>query len=392
MDNDQLVKKVEWLDKERLENKNAISESIERINKLEATLNKSAVTIDELNTEITRLNVIIEKVDKFEGILSDNNAKLKKEYDAENKRRKKSDQESIRKRALETEEMDKKNAEFREGLAKIDKTNKELKTLKSDDEILSKSIAEVKESMVEILQSEEDRNRIAQSLSETQQKDVKRMADLHGDISALRKRQVNFDARMELVESDQRKIESRLNEIQSAEVERRAEQTSFTNHITSNQDERDRKWKDWSKRFEAIENQSEQLSTHLKNVSDAERAVQKARTAFEDITNQLGRRIKEIMEMQRLGEERFRQEISTFKADDQKRWTNYMLTQEELQRENARQMEKLSAQTANLEDSSQEIQDILQHLSNQTVKRLQTTLDNMREWVAENEKFLGSMR
>ena len=37
------------------------------------------------------------------------------------------------------------------------------------------------------------------------------------------------------------------------------------------------------------------------------------------------RRLNEITEMQRLVEERFRQEWVSFKADDQKRWTNYTL-------------------------------------------------------------------
>jgi chromosome segregation ATPase len=392
MDNDQLVKRVEWLDKERLDDKNAISESRERINTLEVALRKSTTKITELTSDITRLNVIIEKVDKFEGILSDHNAKLKKEIDSEEKRRKKRDREAVQKKQLETDAMNKKMSEFREGLAGIVKTKKELTAIKSGEEKLAKSIAEVKVSMLEIYQSEEERNRMASSWSEAQQKDVKRMADLQGEISAMRKRQDENAGRMELVQADKRKTEARLNEIQAAEVERREAQISFIDQMTSNQDEHERKWKGWNERFDTIEKQSEQLSAHLKNISDAEYAVQKAQAAFEEITDQLGRRIKEIMEMQRLGEERFRQEFATFKADDQKRWTNHMLTQEELQRENGRQLEKLSAQTTNLEDSIQEMQDILQHLSDQTEKRLQTTLANMREWIAENDKFLSSMR
>ena len=392
MDNDQLVKRVEWLDKERLDDKNAISESRERINKLEVELKKSTTQITEISSEITRLNVIIEKVDKFEGILSDHNAKLKKEFDSEEKRRKKRDREVLQKKQLETDETNKKMTEFRAGLTEIDKTNKRLIALKSEDEKLAKSIETVKGSMVEILQSEEERKRMAQSLSEAQQKDIKRMADLQGEISAMRKRQDEFAGRTELLQTDQRKSEVRINEIQTTEVERREVQITFIDQITSNQDERDRKWQGWNERFDTIEKQSEQLSAHLKNISDAERAVQKAQTAFEEITDQLSRRINEIMEMQRLGEERFRQDIAIFKADDQKRWTNYMLTQEELQRENGRQLQKLSVESANLEDSFQGMQDILHHLSDQTEKRLQTTLANMREWVAENEKFLSSMR
>jgi predicted nucleic acid-binding Zn-ribbon protein len=93
-----------------------------------------------------------------------------------------------------------------------------------------------------------------------------------------------------------------------------------------------------------------------------------------------------------LGEERFRQEWSTFKSDDQKRWTNYTLTQEELQRENSRRVERLADQTSNLEDGIQEIQDIVQHLSDQSDKLLQSLLANLRDWVAQNERFFGSVK
>jgi hypothetical protein len=120
--------------------------------------------------------------------------------------------------------------------------------------------------------------------------------------------------------------------------------------------------------------------------------VKRAQEAFEDIIEQMERRINEITEMQRLAEERFRQEWSTFKADDQKRWTNYTLTQEEQQRELSRQLEKLVDQATNLDDNLQEIQDVVQFLSEQSEKRMQVLLNSLRDWVSESERFLSSVR
>ena len=392
MENDQLVKRVEWLDKERLGDKTTISELIERIDKLELDLEKSTQHSKGLSSDITRLNVIIEKVDKFETTLSNYSADVKKELDAQDKNRQKREGEARKTQRLELDEINKTLSEFREGLTQIDKSKKELEALKNEDERLGKSLVETNEYIESIRRSEEKQKRSAGAITESQQKDAKRVADLQGEVSATRKRLDEFGGKMELVLTDQRKIETRLNEIQAAEVERRDSQIEFTEQITRNQDERDRLWNDWEKRFTTIEEQSEQLAAHLKNISETERAVQKAQDTFDDITGQLTRRINEITEMQRLGEERFRQEFATFKADDQKRWTNYMLTQEELQRDSGRKLERLSGQTTNLEDTVQEMQDVLQHLSDQTEKRLQTMLANMRDWVAENERFLGSMR
>jgi hypothetical protein len=71
-----------------------------------------------------------------------------------------------------------------------------------------------------------------------------------------------------------------------------------------------------------------------------QRAVKRSQDSFDEITQKFERRINEITEMSRINEDRFRQEWGGFKNDDQKRWTNYSLSQEEQFREIQRQLEK----------------------------------------------------
>jgi K+/H+ antiporter YhaU regulatory subunit KhtT len=91
-------------------------------------------------------------------------------------------------------------------------------------------------------------------------------------------------------------------------------------------------------------------------------------------------------------EERFRQDWVTFKADDQKRWTNYTLTQEEQRGEILRNFEKISEQVAQLGDLLQEMEDEIQQSTEQTEKRLQGLLALAHEWVAEYERVEGRAR
>jgi spore coat protein CotH len=93
-----------------------------------------------------------------------------------------------------------------------------------------------------------------------------------------------------------------------------------------------------------------------------------------------------------LGEERFRQEWVTFKADDQKRWTNYTLTQDEQRSEIARQFEKLANRVTQIEDNLLEIQDLLQQVNEETEKRLQSLLALTHEWVSAYERVLSHVR
>lgn len=392
MDIDQITKRIEWLDKERLVDKNTISELQKNISDLQGMFDKSIETIKKLDSEITRLNVVVSKVDKFEKTLGNYSADVKKELDAQDKRRKRRETEVKKSQRLEFDGMNKNLVEFREGLAEIAKFKSELIDHKKENSRLGQRIKEIQELSEEKKQAEVEGVRLLSMIEENIRQETKRMTDVQGELSALRKLSDEFRGQFELTLENQRKNETRLNELQATEKERRETQNSFIEKITIERSEGDRILKDWTKQFAEIEELSKQLASHYQKVSDSERDVKKAQDTFEDITGQLNRRINEIMEMQRLGEERFRQEWATLKVDDQKRWTNHMLTQEELQKENSRRLETLLDQVTNLDDTMQEIQDVVQHLSEQTDKRLQTMLTNLRDWVAETERFMGGMR
>jgi predicted nucleic acid-binding Zn-ribbon protein len=151
-------------------------------------------------------------------------------------------------------------------------------------------------------------------------------------------------------------------------------------------------WKEWQNRFQLIESQTSDVETALQNLDATNRAVKRSQQTVEEVSQKVERRINEITEIQRLAEERFRQEWATFKADDQKRWTNYTLTLEEQRNEVARQHEKLAEKVTHIEDTIQEVQDILQQMNEQSEKQLQSLLAMTHEWVTSFERSIGRAR
>jgi hypothetical protein len=83
--------------------------------------------------------------------------------------------------------------------------------------------------------------------------------------------------------------------------------------------------------------------------------------------------------MHRLTEERFRQEWISFKTDDQKRWTNYLLTQEEQQQEDSRQQVKIFERITIVEDAAQEAKDAIALITEEIEKQLKAFLSLMHE-------------
>jgi len=96
--------------------------------------------------------------------------------------------------------------------------------------------------------------------------------------------------------------------------------------------------------------------------------------------------------MQRLAEDRMRQEWVTFKADDQKRWTNYTLSHDETYREIRADIEKITEHIAGLDDATQNQADLLQQTTDATEKSLQELMNWSHEFLSNFERVMGHSR
>jgi chromosome segregation ATPase len=391
MDQDQLIKQVEWLDKERREDKKAIVALQKKVAELEGLLEKSNSAIKEANSEITRLNVVVAKVDQFEGVMAEHRAGVKKEMDGQEKRAKQRESTTKKSLAGEVDQIRTNLAELVHEQEKFHKMDKQLAENKEDDIRRDRALAELTQQITDLQDGIDVNKDSIQTIHDDRLATQKRYTDVVGEVSALRTKLDELRGKLELFNETNRKTEARISELIATEEERRASQLEYLENISLENEQREKTWKKWEKRFSDIEEQAEAMSRSLDTYSDAERAVQKAQKDLETITEQINRRIHEITEMQRLGEERFRQEWNTFKADDQKRWANYALTQDEQTKETSRRFERLADRATDLEELTQDMRDTVQHTNEQFEKLMQGVLAAMRDWLATTERYTDSV-
>jgi hypothetical protein len=257
---------------------------------------------------------------------------------------------------------------------------------------LGRLIEEMEQKVVETRRFDEEYKRTQKLLEEGLRQDSKRLTDLQGEMTSIRKRSEDQRGRIDLALDNVRKMEMRLSDLVSAESERRQVQTTFLEKQALTQVERDRVWKDWQVRFEVIEKEAVSLDSQLQTLDTTHRSVRKSQELLDDVIQRIERRINEITEMQRLSEDRFRQDWNTFKADDQKRWTNYTLTLEEQQRDTGRQFEKFGERILFFDDSLQEIQEGMRQINEETERRLGSLLAMAHDWMSNYEKVFGRTR
>ncbi len=92
---------------------------------------------------------------------------------------------------------------------------------------------------------------------------------------------------------------------------------------------------------------------------------------FERIGDRLERRINEVAEMQRLSEERFRDEWNDWRADDQKRWKQFTLSNDEVWRNHDKEFERFVQRVEKVEQALKPLQDGLDRLWNLERERAQ---------------------
>ncbi len=392
MEVEQIVKQVDWLDEERRKDKDLISKLEARLAVVEASNPTVPQQINDLTSEVTRLAAVITRMDHFDEVLMQQRIEFKQLMEDLEKQIRKRDEEAEKVRRVEMRAMEVSLGDLRRELTQLPDIKRAVQARVEEESRLSKAIDDVRVRIEGARRSEEEYTRAYRLLEDGRRQDGKRLTDMQGEVASLRKRADDSRGRLELLTTGQRKVETRLNEMSTLETERREAQMAFLENQALLQVERERVWKDWQARFDTIEKQTADVEANLQALDATHRAVKRSQTALDELTQKVERRINEITEIQRLAEERFRQEWVTFKADDQKRWTNYTLTQEEQRGESLRQYEKLAERVTHLEDTIEEIQDLIQTMNEGSEKRLQSLLAVAHEWVTAYERTLGRMR
>ncbi len=389
---DQIIKRIDWFEEQRRKDIGKIVALEERIVVLEGDVSAARQQVKETSSEVTRLSALLARIEQFENSLGKHRVEFNRSLDDIEKRRAEREREIDEVRRVQMEGINKHLGDLRKSLEPIPDLQGGMKSRIDEEYKLSRQIEELKQQIVEVKREDEDWTRSLRLLEEGRRQDTKRLTDLQGEVFALRKRADEHRGRLDLSTDSVRKIEVRVSEVAAADRDRRQRINDFVERHSLADVDRDRKWKEWQTRFESIENQAMELESHMQSLHTAQRDIRRLQEEVDASIGRADRRINEITEMQRLAEDRFRQEWVTFKADDQKRWTNYALTQDEQTREASRQQTKFHENITELEERIQELHDTTSQIDEQTQKRIQSMLALARDWVADYDRAFGRAR
>ena len=371
---EQLEKRVEWLDNERRNDKNNLASLQNRLNQLESDNLNLRKQINELELLINKNTNQMATLDKYDNRIDRLNIDLTKQIRDVNERAELNLNEAIKRTKLEIEATRKSVADIFPFTEQLEPIRTEMRTYKVEDARLARLIDELKVKVQEVGRFDEDYRRSLNLLEESRRQEAKRLTDLQGEVASVRKRLEETRSRFDSFSDSFRTLDTRIAELQTFEKDRKQAQSVFIEKVNNSLVEKDKTFAAWEKRFVEIDKVNLNLNKQMEDLEAARQAVSKAVSGADEVTQRFERRINEITEFQRLNDERFRQEWTGFKSDDVKRWTNYMLSQEEQSRENAQQFKDLAAQLQEVDDLTASIRDQLEVLNRSTLRHIQSIL------------------
>ena len=388
MEFEQIIKRLEWLDKQQRQNQDALTGLDGRLESFETTINAVSKQMKSFTKQITDVSPMEKRLDQFDTLMTRQRAEFVKLLEEKEKEQTRVTRENLKYVQTELTEIQKVIANIKT-TTNLTEIKKQIKERGDEMQRVLNNVADLKFRVDEVARTKDDAVHALKAIEETRKNDLKRVADIQGEVTALRKRVDENRDKATITADSIRNVENRFTDLIASELERKQAQAAFLEQQTLAQIDRDRAWKEWKEKYESFQKEAANLDIHIQNLDEALRGAKKAQETYLELNTKLERRINEVTEMQRLAEDRLRQEWVSFKTDDQKRWTGYSLSSEESFRDIRKEVQKLETRITPFDDITQVLQDQMHQTTDATEKQLQEMMNVLHEWMLSYQRIMG---
>ena len=389
MEFEQIIMRLEWLDKQQRQNQDTLTKLDARLTSFETTVNAVSKQINSLGKQVDEIKPTAKRLDQFEEMLTRQRTDLIKMIEANEKAQTLTEHDYAKRFQVELSEINKSVLQIKAMNSGLPEIRKQIKDRQDEMQRVLNNVSDLKLRVDDAVRTKDDAMHSLKAIEETRKNDLKQIADVQGEVTSLRKRIDENRDKATITADGLRNVENRFTDLTASELERKQAQTAFLEQQAIVQLDRDRAWKAWVEKYEVFQKEAASIDSHIQNLDEALRGAKRAQEAYLELNTKLERRISEVTEMQRLAEDRLRQEWVSFKSDDQKRWTGYSLSSEEAFRDIRKEAVKTAERIPPLNDSLQVLHDQMQQTTDATEKELQELMNVIHEWMTSYQRIMG---
>jgi exonuclease VII small subunit len=329
MDLAQAARMIEWLDEERRRDRGIIASLEERLVQQDEIIVQLERRLNGMEGEQSIMRTTFLPVGREAEIAEQMRTEFQQMIEGIESKRLMAEREAERRGDIGRESIARVVRDLEDRTVTLERAIEELPAARVERDRVASALAAVQQRVEDLAKKFEEPERRITFLEEQRRQDSRRISDIQSEIPDIQKQVDAVRPKMEAIEGMVLRNEKRIIDVQTAERDRREEIQQFIDQQTLLLQQRDQQVAELTKSFGSYDDDMRRYIERFESWAETHRQMKKVVDDFERIGERLGRRINEVAEMQRLSEERFRQEWNDWIADDQKRWKQFTLTNDE---------------------------------------------------------------
>jgi chromosome segregation ATPase len=362
MDINQAARMIEWLDEERRRDKATIAVLEERMAQQQDTINTMLKRMNSVESDQTTMRNQFIPSGRDSELIDQLRREFQQLLETTEAKRLTAEREAERRSELARENIARPVRDLMERVNRLERQQTELPAIQSEHDRATGAIAALQQRVDDLFKKMEEPDRRLAFLEEQRRQDARRISETQSELPELQKQIDSIKPKIELLEDLALRTERRVQEVQNGDRERREQIQQFIDQQSLILHQRDQQINNLVEKFGEQDSVMQRNIERFETWSEAYRDMKKIIDDFERIGDRLERRINEVAEMQRLSEERFRQEWNNWTSEDQKRWKQFTLSNDEVWRSHDKEFERFVQELADIRQKFPPIQDSLERI------------------------------
>lgn len=343
MESNQIPRMIEWLDEERRRDKNTIAKLEERLLQQQEFIDTLTRRLNGVESDQSIMRTAFLPTGRDNDILTQLRTEIQQATEGVESKRLAAERETERRQEASRENVTRPLRDISDRIEKLERLADEMGAARVERDRFAAALQALQQRAEDLGKKIEDPERRITFLEEQRRQDSRRISETQTELPELQRMIDSLKPKIDLIEEMALRNEKRVIEVQTAERDRREQIHDFVEQQTLFIQQRDQHVQELTHTFGQYDEEMRRNLERFESWSETYRQMKKVIEDFERIGDRLERRINEVAETQRLSEERFRQEWNSWNADDQKRWKQFTLTNDEAWRLHDKEFDQFRA-------------------------------------------------
>jgi chromosome segregation ATPase len=347
----QIASMIEWLDEERRRDKALIATLEERVAQQSNSVDTMQRRVNTVESDQALIKQEALPAKKEHDIIDHVRQDMEQMIENAEARRLTAEREAERRLELQRENIQRAVAELSEKADRLEKQLANISDLQTEGDRLTNAMRLLNQEVDDLTKKLESPDRRLSFLEEQRRTDTRRLAEIESELPEYKKSVDGIQPKLALLEDLAVRNERRIQDFNNLDRERRDQIQQFIDQQQLMVQQRDQQLAELTKRFGVHDEELRKNIERFEVWAQAYREMKRIVDDFNRIGDRLERRINEASEMQRLSEERFREEWNDWRDEDQKRWKQLTLSSDEVWRNHDREFDAFIKRVNTVEQS-----------------------------------------